>query len=237
MGGPLLGACWNPARGLKVETLFWRCCEEGEGPDWAVVFDVDDVVKEVEVEREEGAVDEGSEFVCGAIEGEEEEGFWKSLWMSTLVGFGVGVDEGAGASSLGVDESDLDNEGATSLVAVGEKIVGGGGFEVELDCEYFRDDETGCWFPKEGVSLPPPFTAGTDPNDLTPSVLIGGTLAGDEDIVAELSSIDPKVTESRGERGISQPVKRRHCRTGYPCSPIHGQACKGPGPPVGQNMG
>lgn len=90
-----------------------------------VVLEVDDVVEEAEVEMEEGrAGDEGSEFVCGVTEG-EEGGFWKSLRMSTLVGFGVGVDEGTGGSGFDVDESDLDSEGATSLVAVGEIIVGG----------------------------------------------------------------------------------------------------------------
>jgi hypothetical protein len=91
------------------------------------VFEVDDVVEEAEAEmEEERAGDEGTEFVCGVMEGEEEGGFWKSLRMSTLVGFGVGVDEGAGASGLNADDSDLDNEGATGFVAVGE-IIGGGG--------------------------------------------------------------------------------------------------------------
>ena len=45
--------------------------------------------------------------------------------MSTFVGFGVGVDEGAGASGLDTVKSDLDNEGVTSFVAVGDMIVGG----------------------------------------------------------------------------------------------------------------
>lgn len=103
---------------------------------------MDDVVAEAEVGREERAGDEGPEFVCGVTEGEVEEGFWKSLRMSTFVIFGVGVDEGAGGSGLDVDDSDLDNEGTTSLVAVGEIIVGGGGFEAELDC--FRDDGPAC---------------------------------------------------------------------------------------------
>ena len=75
-----------------------------------VVFDVDEVAEEAEVESEAGrAGDEGSEFVCGVTEG-EEGGFWKSLRMSTLVGFGVGVDEGAGALGLDVDDSGLGNE-------------------------------------------------------------------------------------------------------------------------------
>ena len=108
------------------------------------MFEVEDVVEEAEVEMGgEKAGDEGSEFVCGVMEGEEEEGFWKSLRMSTLVGFGVGVDEGAGASGLDVDESDLDNEGATGFVAVGEIMGGGGGFDwVKLDC--FRDEGPAC---------------------------------------------------------------------------------------------
>ena len=104
-------------------------------------FGVDDGVEEAGVEREDRAGDEGSEFVCGVTEG-EEGGFWKSLRMSTLVGLGVGVDEGAGGSGFDVDDSDLDNEGATSLVAVGEIIVGGEGFEVKLDC--FMDDGPAC---------------------------------------------------------------------------------------------
>ena len=73
------------------------------------MFEVDDVVEEAEVESEDRAGDEGSEFVCGVTEG-EEGGFWKSLRMSTLVGFGVGVDEGAGASGLDVSDSGLDSE-------------------------------------------------------------------------------------------------------------------------------
>jgi len=106
------------------------------------VFEVDDVVEEAEVESEaDRAGDEGTEFVCGVTEG-EEGGPWKSLRMSTLVGLGVGVDEGAGASGLDVNDSDLDNEGATGFVAVGEIIVGGGWYEVELDC--FKDDGPAC---------------------------------------------------------------------------------------------
>jgi hypothetical protein len=104
------------------------------------VFEVDEVVEEVEAGMEaDRAGDEGSEFVCGVTEG-EEGGFWKSFRMSTFVIFGVGVDEGAGASCFDVDDSDLDNEGATSFVAVGEIIVGG--FGDEFDC--FKDDGPAC---------------------------------------------------------------------------------------------
>ena len=41
---------------------------------------------------------------------------------------------------------------------------------------------------------------GTVPKDLTPSDLIDGAAAGDEDIGAEASSIDPKVTAEPGTR-------------------------------------
>lgn len=37
--------------------------------------------------------------------------------------------------------------------------------------------------------------AGTEPNVLTPSDLIGGTAAGEDEIGAVTSSIDPKVTD------------------------------------------
>ena len=41
---------------------------------------------------------------------------------------------------------------------------------------------------------------------------MGGTLAGDDDIVAELSSIDPKVTESGENEGVSHAGKSWCCR-------------------------
>lgn len=51
---------------------------------------------------------------------------------------------------------------------------------------------------KEGFEMDAlPFTcpvAGTDPNDLTPSDFTAGVEAGEEDMGAETSSIDPKVT-------------------------------------------
>ena len=43
--------------------------------------------------------------------------------------------------------------------------------------------------------------AGTVPKDLTPSDLIDGAAVGDEDIGAETSSIDPKVTGEPGTVG------------------------------------
>ena len=73
------------------------------------MFKVNNVAGEVEVEGEDRAEDEGSEFVCRVTEG-EEGGFWKGLRMSTLVSFGVGVDEGAGASGLDINDSSLGGE-------------------------------------------------------------------------------------------------------------------------------
>jgi len=105
------------------------------------VFEVDNVV-EVEAEREaDRAGDEGFEFVCRVTDG-EEGGFRKSLRMSTLVGFGVCVVEGAETSGFEADISDLDNEGTTDFVVVGEIIAEVEGFEVEVDC--FKDDGPVC---------------------------------------------------------------------------------------------
>ena len=89
------------------------------------MFEVDDVAEEAEVESEDSAGDEVSEFVCG-VTGGDKGGFWKSLRMPTLVDFGVGVDEGAGAPGLDVNDPGLDSERATGFVAVGEIIVGRG---------------------------------------------------------------------------------------------------------------
>ena len=44
------------------------------------------------------------------------------------------------------------------------------------------------------LTWPVAVATGTDPKVFTPSDLVGGTAAGDEDIGAETSSIDPKVT-------------------------------------------
>ena len=44
-----------------------------------------------------------------------------------------------------------------------------------------------------------PLVAGNVPNDLIPSGLIVGTAAGDEDMGAEASSMDPKVTDEPGD--------------------------------------
>lgn len=46
----------------------------------------------------------------------------------------------------------------------------------------------------DGFPLTWPVATGTDPKVFTPSDLVGGTAAGEEDIGAETSFIDPKVT-------------------------------------------
>ena len=46
----------------------------------------------------------------------------------------------------------------------------------------------------DGFPLTLPVATGTDPKVLMPSDLVGGMAAGDEDIGAETSSIDPNIT-------------------------------------------
>ena len=55
---------------------------------------------------------------------------------------------------------------------------------------------------------------------------MGGTLAGDEDIVAELSSIDPKVTESREATGYQSPGEKERLEDQSPMPPVHDQVCE-----------
>lgn len=76
-------------------------------------------------------------------------------------------------------------EGAEA--GVGEDDVGNGG----------RDE-------MEGFPLIWPAAAGTDPKDFT-SDLMGGAAEGDEDMGAETSSIDPKVTaEPSGRESLAK---------------------------------
>ncbi len=64
-----------------------------------------------------------------------------------------------------------------------------------------------------------PFTwltvAGTVPNILTPSDFIGGMAAGDDDIDAETSSIDPKDTAGPGIATVSRAREEAECDS--PC--------------------
>ena len=62
------------------------------------------------------------------------------------------IDAGVRTSSLEVDDSDLDDEGAISFVAFGETNTGRGWSEVEFDC--FRDDEPTRRLLKDGNGRP-----------------------------------------------------------------------------------
>lgn len=72
-------------------------------------------------------------------------------------------------------------------------VAAGGGVEAEAGVEAPLE---GGALDTEGLPFtwPGPAAAGTDPNDLTFSVLTAGALAGEEDMEAESSSIDPNVT-------------------------------------------
>ena len=57
-------------------------------------------------------------------------------------------------------------------------------------------------------------SAGTEPNDLTPSCFMGGAGAGEEEIGAETSSMEPKVTAD----AVREDEKReREKRRNMPC--------------------
>ena len=162
----------------------------------------DDGVGQAVGREVEGAGGEASEFFCGMTKG-EEGGFRGSLLVD-FRDFCEGADEKAGTSALGTDLSVSCNEGATSFTAAGKINVGRGGFKVELD--RLRDDEPACRSQK-GDGIPPQFTTGMVPNDLTPSILREGKFVGDEGSIAESSSIDPKATKSRHKQGVGDPKK------------------------------
>lgn len=99
-----------------------------------------------------------------------DDGFWKSFAMS-------------GFASLVAEDIDTAGEGADELVAgVGTATDG-------------RDKRAGL--PFTWVSC---LSASIEPNDLTTSDLMEGAVAGDDDMDAEISSIEPNVTaEPRGK--------------------------------------
>lgn len=113
-------------------------------------------------------------------------GFWKSLRMSTLLSLGVG-------------------EGIGALAATGDDVDG-------LDC--FEDAEPARVDAKEGGLPLTGELAGTDPKDLTPSDFMGATGAGEEDIGAASSSMEPKVTAGESERDIVRSIVCIPCLAG-----------------------
>ena len=100
--------------------------------------------------------------------------FWKRLFTSNPARFGV--DEEAEVAEVAADEDDA---------AADEVDAAEGGVPVEKDVV------------RECI-LPFVLAAGTVPKDLIPSGLMTGTEAGEDDIGAEASSIDPKVTDEPG---------------------------------------
>jgi len=106
----------------------------------------------------------------GGFEDGADDGFWNIFLMSIL-----GLAAAAEATEVGAVDDDAEVDAADDE-GVGDKTD-------VLD---------------EIDALPltwPEVVAGTDPKDFTlPSDLTGGAEAGDEDIGAEASSIDPKVT-------------------------------------------
>ena len=119
----------------------------------------------------------------GGFEDGADDGFWNIFLMSIL-----GL---AGAAAEGADDGTVDEDAAVEIEAVDDEVV-----------EVTTDDLDDI----DALPLTWP-DAGTDPKDFTLSDLSGGAAAGDEDIDAEASSIDPNVTAEPVERrGISTMV-------------------------------
>ena len=110
---------------------------------------------------------------AGVVEGASALLLWKRLLTSNLA---VGLN----AEVEGVSEED-----AAAEVEVGVDVDATEG-GVPVENEVVRE-----W------TLPFVF-AGTEPKDLIPSGFIVGTAAGEEDMGAEASSMDPKVTDEPG---------------------------------------
>jgi hypothetical protein len=100
------------------------------------------------------------------------------LRISAFRGFG-------GAAEGGAVEGAVEGGAERVVEEVVEEATAGAG-EVDDRASGGRDE-------MEGLPLTWPTVAGTDPKDFT-SDLMGGAAEGEEDIGAETSSIDPKVT-------------------------------------------
>jgi hypothetical protein len=115
-----------------------------------------------------------------------EEGFWNILRISAFRGFGGAVEGGAEEGAV---------EGAAERVVeeAAEEVE-----EVEAGAGEVDDGTSGGRDEMEGLPLTCPAVAGTVPKDFT-SDLMGGAAEGEEDMGAETSSIDPKVTADPNE--------------------------------------
>ena len=127
--------------------------------------------------------------------GVEEDGasellFWNRLLTSNLAAFGV-EDDADGAVDAAVDDDDA-VEAEEVDVAVdddddaGAAAAADGGIPVENDVV------------REWI-LPFGFAAGTEPNDLIPSGFTIGAGPGEDEMGAEASLMDPKVTDDPGD--------------------------------------
>lgn len=120
----------------------------------------------------------GEDSEGGAEEG-AEVGFW-NIFLMSILGLGTEAAEGAAAGGVAAAVDDDDDDDVEAAGVITDDLE-------EMDA-----------FP---LTWP---VAGTDPKDFTPSDLIGGAATGDEDIGAETSSIEPKVTAEPGneEKGM-----------------------------------
>jgi len=95
--------------------------------------------------------------------------------------------------------------------------LGGAEEGTEAEVEEVDDETRGGRDEMEGFPLTWPTVAGTDPKDLT-SDLMGGAAEGEEDIGAETSSIDPKVTADPNEmRCLVKTFSTSGIRLNMPC--------------------
>lgn len=148
---------------------------------------------------------EGEAGVVVDEEGPSELLLWKRLFTSNPARLGVDEDEGGVA-----DEEDA---------AADEVDAAEGGIPVENDVV------------RECI-LPFVFAAGTEPNVLMPSGLMVGTAAGEDEMGAEVSSMDPKVTEEPECGSVSAGVDcgGRNERTGIHVGMQQGSQQKYEGP-------
>ena len=109
-----------------------------------------------------------------------------------------GREEGrdAGEDETSDGGCEVEGDGAGALLELWNNFListllglGGADVVVEVD-DVFAADGAG----DEDLPLAAGVSAATEPNDFTPSDLIGGTEAGEEEMGADASFIEPKVT-------------------------------------------
>ena len=127
--------------------------------------------------------------MAGVDDGASELLFWKRLLTSNLAVFGVEEDaDGAVDAAVEVDD-DVEAEEVDVAVDDDDEADAAAGADGGIPVE--NDVVREC-------ILPFGF-AGTEPNDLIPSGFIIGAGAGEDEMGAEASSMDPKVTDEPGD--------------------------------------